>query len=93
MLRVASSVFEAIAHPVRRRLLETLLESSVPLTVTELGRLCEVSRSTASRHLGILRGADLVHAARGPGLAIHHRLNPDGLAPVDDWVWPFLSVS
>jgi DNA-binding transcriptional ArsR family regulator len=91
MLRTATTPFEAIAHPVRRDLLDALRESPEPLSVTDLGARCEVSRSTASRHLDILRGAGLV-VARNAAPAIHHELDRSAFDAIDDWLWRFLDA-
>lgn len=91
MLRSATSVFEAIAHPVRRDLLDALREAPGPLSITELGVRCEVSRSTASRHLDILRGAGLV-VARTSAPAIHNELDRHAFASIEDWLWPFFDA-
>ncbi|MEV1131915.1 metalloregulator ArsR/SmtB family transcription factor [Agromyces sp. NPDC049794] len=89
MLKPSGSVFGAIAHPVRRDLLDVLRESSRPLSVTDLGLRCEVSRSTASRHLDVLRGAGLV-VGRRSGTAIRHELDRSAFAPIEDWLWSYL---
>ena len=83
MLRSATTPFEAIAHPVRCDLLDALRESPEPLSVTDLGVRCEVSRSTASRHLDILRAAGLV-VARSAAPAIHHELDRGAFGAIDD---------
>ena len=90
MLRPATCAFEAIAHPVRRDLLDALRETG-PVSVTDLAARCEVSRSTASRHLEILRGAGLV-VARSSAPALHHELDRSAFDAIDDWLWPFVDA-
>ncbi|WP_271192368.1 ArsR/SmtB family transcription factor [Agromyces luteolus] len=82
-------MFGAIAHPVRRDLLEAMREAARPLSITELGARCEVSRSTASRHLDILRGAGMV-VARSAQPAVLHELDPTAFAAIESWLWPFV---
>lgn len=88
MLRGGSSVFEAIAHPVRRDLLEELRKAAAPMSVTDLGDRCEVSRSTASRHLDILRANGIVSSRRWRTSTLHV-LAPRAFEPLEHWLWPF----
>jgi DNA-binding transcriptional ArsR family regulator len=88
MLRREPGVFEAIVHPVRRDLLDALRASCRPLSVTALGDLCQVSRSTASRHLGILLENGFVEVTRQDTSALH-TLVPTAFVAIDDWLWPF----
>ncbi len=56
--------FEAIASPVRRSILDALRDGD-RRTVSEIADQCDdLSRSTISRHLRVLRDAELVHAER-----------------------------
>jgi|GEM_PF-2934544 len=89
MLRSARTVFEAIAHPVRRDLLDALRRAPGPLSITELGELCDVSRSTASRHLDILRATGVVIAQRSEP-STFHALDRAALEPIDDWLGQFV---
>ncbi|WP_353816567.1 ArsR/SmtB family transcription factor [Agromyces sp. SYSU T00266] len=91
MLRREKTVFGAIAHPVRRDLLDALREASRPLSITELGELCEVSRSTASRHLDILRTAGVVTACRDEPSTLHV-LDRTAFASIEDWLCPFFDA-
>lgn len=91
MLRREFSPFEAIAHPVRRELLATLRDAPRPLSVTALSQCCDVSRSTASRHLDILRGNGFVAVARWQTSQLHV-LVPGAFVSIDDWLWPFFDT-
>lgn len=51
-------VCRALAHPVRRRLLKTLLAGE--RDVTEMTGACVTDQPTVSKHLAVLRAADLV---------------------------------
>jgi DNA-binding transcriptional ArsR family regulator len=66
---------EALAHPVRLRLLRTLARG--PHTTGELAHTWELSPPEVSRHLAVLRRAGLL-TARRQGRYIRHTLNvPD----------------
>src|SRR6266545_2717240 len=70
-------VFTAIAHPVRRRLLDLLAEGEQP--VNRLATPFEVSRPAISQHLRVLLQVGLVSERR-------YRLHPDRLRDVRDWL-------
>jgi DNA-binding transcriptional ArsR family regulator len=76
-------VFEAIAHPVRRRLLDQLSRGEQP--VNALAAPYAMSRPAISQHLLVLRQAGLVTERRA-GRARVYRLEPEGLREVRDWV-------
>ncbi|WP_026877767.1 ArsR/SmtB family transcription factor [Jiangella gansuensis] len=80
---MTTDVFEALADPTRRRLLE--LVSARERTAGELAAAFDVSRPAVSRHLRVLRDAGLV-TWRGDGQRRLYRLQPAGLAEVGDWV-------
>lgn len=89
MLRQRSTVFDAIAHPVRRHILEAL-NGAHWVSITDLAERIEVSRSTASRHLDILRRSGLVKARRVDQATLHH-LKLDALEPVFEWIEPLVA--
>ena len=92
MLRQRATPFDAIAHPVRRRILECLLdEPERSASITSVADHIEVSRSTASRHFAILRTSGLVLASKG-GLNVTHTLQLGALASVGEWLWPFFDI-
>ncbi|MFI5685437.1 DUF5937 family protein [Streptomyces sp. NPDC051636] len=63
---------EALAHPVRLRLLRTLARG--PHTTGELAHAWELTPPEVSRHLAVLRRADLLTAQRH-GRYVHYALN------------------
>ncbi|MFF9868189.1 DUF5937 family protein [Streptomyces sp. NPDC013953] len=67
---------EALAHPVRLRLLRTLARG--PHTTGELAHTWELSPPEVSRHLAVLRRADLL-SARRHGRYVRYTLNLPGL--------------
>jgi DNA-binding transcriptional ArsR family regulator len=80
---MANDVFAALAHPLRREIVERL--SSGPATVGEVTRDFDVSKPTISRHLKMLEEADVVTrliAGRTHRLA----LRPETLAETAEWI-------
>jgi arsenate reductase len=66
--------FESLADPIRRRILAMLLESD-ERCVCDIHGALDVPQPKVSRHLAVLRGADLVLARRG-GVWMHYRIHP-----------------
>jgi ArsR family transcriptional regulator len=91
-----ADIFEAIADPTRRHLLETLLGShliggSGELTVTELVEKTGHGQPTVSKHLKTLREVGLV-AAREDGQKRYYSVTPEPLEEIEDWMINFLSL-
>lgn len=63
--------FKALAHPVRIRLIELLLERD--RTVQELHTALALDQSSVSQHLGVLRAHQVV-TARKEGAAVRYAL-------------------
>jgi len=80
---VPSDVFGALANPSRRTILDTLLAG--PLTAGELTGRLELSRSSASEHLAVLKEAGLIREERQGRHRIYH-LQPQGLGEVSGWL-------
>ena len=83
---INADVFVAIAHPVRRRILERLAQEEV--TANDLADPFKISRSAVSQHLGILLEAGLVERQK-QGREQHYRLRPDNLNRVQQWISQF----
>jgi DNA-binding transcriptional ArsR family regulator len=88
---MTSVVFEALADPTRRRVLELLSESE--LSAGEIAAAFPVSRPAVSRHLRVLREAGLVQARRDSQRRVYG-LEPGPLHELDLWLeryrrfWP-----
>jgi DNA-binding transcriptional ArsR family regulator len=63
--------FKALAHPIRIRLIELLVERD--RTVQELHTALELDQSSVSQHLGVLRAHHVV-TARKEGVAVRYAL-------------------
>jgi DNA-binding transcriptional ArsR family regulator len=80
-------VFEVLAEPNRRRLLDLLLttgEQPVGALVATLA----ISQPAVSKHLRVLREAGLV-AVRADGQRRLYSARPEGLREVDEWLHPY----
>jgi DNA-binding transcriptional ArsR family regulator len=78
--------FAALASPVRRRILELLLEG--PTTVNALADHFQLHRPSVSEHLQVLRKARLVRDERR-GRQRYYHIEPVRLAEVQQWLKPF----
>jgi DNA-binding transcriptional ArsR family regulator len=76
-------VFQALADPTRRAILSLLRHGSQP--VGSIARDFPVSRPAISRHLRVLREAELVSEIR-VGRNRFYELNAAPLRTVDDWL-------
>ncbi|HVQ97175.1 MAG TPA: metalloregulator ArsR/SmtB family transcription factor [Mycobacteriales bacterium] len=77
------AVFEALADPTRRRILELLAGGE--RSAGDLAGEFAISRPGVSRHLRVLRAAGLVRA-RGDGQRRLYSVDPAPLAEVEQWL-------
>jgi DNA-binding transcriptional ArsR family regulator len=73
-MKTASRIFRALADPTRRQILQELKDKE--LSAGEIGGRFTISGPSISRHLSILKSADLV-TERREGNRIFYRLEPD----------------
>src|SRR5215831_20424996 len=81
-----SDVFNAVAEPQRRVILELLALEERP--VGELVRLLRVAQPSVSKHLRVLRDVGLVQVRRD-GRNMLYRTNAAGIRPLHDWAGAF----
>jgi len=89
-----ADIFEAIADPTRRNIMETLLSAQVAgseLTVSELVQKTGLGQPTVSKHLKTLREVGLV-SAREDGQKRFYSVTPEPLEEIEDWMINFLSL-
>ena len=91
-----ADIFEAIADPTRRQLLETILASNLvggsgELTVSELVEKTGIGQPTVSKHLKTLREVNLV-AVREDGQKRFYSITAEPLEEIEDWMINFLSL-
>jgi DNA-binding transcriptional ArsR family regulator len=80
-------VFEAMADPTRRVLLERL-RTAGPLSIAALGAGLPMTRQAVTKHLDLLRSSGLVRVSRS-GRERLHELDSTPLHEVDDWLKPY----
>ena len=83
-----TAVMRALADPTRRAVFERVVGSE-EITVADLTRGSGVTQGAISQHLKSLKQAGLV-IERPEGRNVYYRAQPDGLAPLVDWMRPRL---
>ena len=78
-MKTGSRTFRALADPTRRQILQDLKSGELP--AGEIAARFSISGPSISRHLSILKSADLV-SERRVGNKILYRLEPEGIASV-----------
>lgn len=80
-------VMRALADPTRRAVFERVSRAE-EISVIELTRGSGVTQGAISQHLKSLKQAGLV-AERAQGRHVFYRAEPQGLAPLADWMSHF----
>jgi len=93
-----ADIFDVIADPTRRDLLQVLLERYVAadsetgeISVGDLVERLGLSQPTVSKHLRVLRDHGLV-SVREDGQHRYYRLEATPLEELEDWLQPYLSA-
>ncbi len=81
-----SDVFNAIAEPQRRDILNLLADGE--LSVNEIAEALDLQQPQTSKHLRVLRQVDLV-SVRSEGKQRLYSLQGEALKPIHDWVSTF----
>lgn len=80
----SDDLFRSLADPTRRGILEHLMREGEQ-NVRALTEHAGVSQAAVSKHLSVLKSAGLVRD-RPSGRTVHYAAQPEGLAPLIDWV-------
>jgi len=83
-IATVDAVMRTLADPTRRALFERVVGAD-EMTVAELTRGSGVTQGAISQHLKSLKQAGLV-ADRAEGRNVFYRAEPQGLAPLVDWM-------
>ncbi|MGW0177909.1 ArsR/SmtB family transcription factor [Nocardia sp. NPDC003345] len=86
---MARDVFEVLADPTRRRILDLLRDGE--RTVGDLVAALGTAQPNVSKHLRMLDAAALVRV-RVDGPRRHYGLDPDRLRELDAWLAPFREI-
>src|SRR3954451_23869513 len=78
------AVMRTLADPTRRAVFERVVRTE-EITVVELTRGSGVTQGAISQHLKSLKQAGLV-LERPEGRKVYYRAQPEGLAPLVDWM-------
>ena len=78
------TVMRTLADPTRRAVFERIMKSN-ETSVAALTKGSGVSQSAVSQHLRLLKQAGLV-GDRAQGRNVFYRAEPEGLAPLLDWM-------
>jgi DNA-binding transcriptional ArsR family regulator len=85
-LATTSDVFNAVAEPQRRAILNLLAQGE--RSVNDIVESLRVKQPQISKHLRVLRQVGLV-SVRESGQQRLYQLKGEGLKPIHDWVKPF----
>jgi DNA-binding transcriptional ArsR family regulator len=83
-LAAIDTVMRALSDPTRRSVYERIAGAQ-EITVVELTRGSGVTQGAISQHLKSLKHAGLV-IERPEGRKVYYRVQPEGLAPLFDWM-------
>ena len=83
MARVENKIFQALADPSRRAILESLTRGEA--AVKDLTSRFDISQPAVSQHLAALKDAGLVRNRR-EGRHVFYRVEPRGMKPLIDWI-------
>ena len=83
---IRRDVFQAIADPTRRSILNLLLKEQ--MTPNALATEFSTTRQAVSKHLGILTECGLLSQNQS-GREIYYKLNTKKMKEVDEWLEPF----
>ena len=83
MAAVEDKIFQALADPSRRAILESLTRGEA--AVWDLTARFDISQPAVSQHLAALKDAGLVNGRR-EGRCVYYRVEPRGMRPLINWI-------
>jgi DNA-binding transcriptional ArsR family regulator len=81
-----SDVFNAVAEPQRRRIIDLLSQGE--RSVNDIAQALHMKQPQVSKHLRVLSEVGVV-GARDAGRQRLYRLNSEALRPIYEWVTPY----
>ena len=82
-------VFQAIADPVRRDIIDLLVKEALP--VNNIAEKFEISRPAISKHIKILNECDLIIISQ-QGRERFCKIKPESLFEIADWVGKYRAL-
>ena len=82
-----TTLFDAVADPTRRQILERL-RTSGPLTLSEIAGGFPITRQAVTKHLDALASSGLVRTTH-VGRERIHELDPQPLVELQEWLAPY----
>lgn len=79
-----TDVFNAIAEPRRRQLIDLLVDGK-PYAVGDMVQALQLSQPSVSKHLSVLRQVGIVSVTKNGPLRLY-RLEAQNLKPIHDWI-------
>jgi ArsR family transcriptional regulator, arsenate/arsenite/antimonite-responsive transcriptional repressor len=83
-----AAILKAIAHPVRIKILDLILQGDGEVCSCDIERFFELSQPTISHHIKLLQEAGLI-ASEPRGVWAYHRIRTDAFAYIRDHLDPF----
>lgn len=83
MIHQPQSAFRALSDPTRRDILRLL--ATQDMTIAEVTDQFDITRPAVKKHLTILQEGNLIQV-QAKGRERVNSLNPEGMAPVLDWL-------
>ena len=80
-----AAISKALGDPIRLQLVDVVRKHAGKVCVCELVPLFDLSQSTVSHHLKVLRDAGIVESER-PGLWAYYYVIPDALKELSEWL-------
>lgn len=84
--RTTSDVFNAVAEPRRRQILDLLTQGE--RSVNDIVQALQIRQPEVSKHLNVLKQVGLV-SVRGAGKQRLYTLNSQALKPIHDWTMTY----
>ncbi|RLJ60426.1 ArsR family transcriptional regulator [Litoreibacter meonggei] len=83
MMAAQQPTFKALADPTRREILRQLADAD--MTIAQVSNNFDMTRAAVKKHLTVLSDGGLI-TVRTKGRERINALNPEGFAPVRDWL-------
>ncbi len=80
---MSQTTFRALGDPTRRAILTMLADQD--MTIGDVSDQFDMTRAAVKKHLTVLEAGHLI-TVRAQGRERYNALNPDGFAPIRDWL-------